>query len=291
MRKVVVYSLVSVDGVAQDPEEFVLDFDAEMEANLAEVIGAQDTVLLGRRMYDQWSEYWPRSDDQPFADFINTVQKFVATSTALARAWTNAEAVVPGARSTTRFSTCPSSPTITASARPGLSGTKLICRSTSSARGTRTSPAQADRPDKAAVVAASASSTGPERTALPSIAARSSALGSATRIMPSTNSRNPISVGIRPALVCGWLSNPSASSSAMTLRIEAGDRAKGRSWDNVRDPTGSPDARKASTRWRKTSRGRSVKPCGISKGLRGSRLKTLKYLAFLFAVAAGATSR
>ena len=62
MRKVVVYTLVSVDGVAQDPETFLFDFDKTMEANLAEVIGTQDVVLLGRRMYDEWSSHWPKSD-------------------------------------------------------------------------------------------------------------------------------------------------------------------------------------------------------------------------------------
>lgn len=94
MRKVVAYTLVSVDGVAEDPEKFVLQFDEVMEANLGEVIATQDTVLLGRRMYDEWSAYWPTSDDQPFADFINSVQKYVATSTPLLATWNNAEAVV-----------------------------------------------------------------------------------------------------------------------------------------------------------------------------------------------------
>jgi dihydrofolate reductase len=93
MRKVVAYMLVSVDGVAEDPEQFLFDFDQEMEANLRRVIQAQDTVLLGRRMYDEWSEYWPQSDDQPFADFINNVQKYVATASPLTREWTNAEAI------------------------------------------------------------------------------------------------------------------------------------------------------------------------------------------------------
>jgi dihydrofolate reductase len=93
MRKVVAYMLVSVDGVAEDPNQFLFEFDDEMEANLAEVIGTQDTVLLGRRMYDEWSEYWPKSDIQPFADFINNVQKYVATATPLTRDWTNAELI------------------------------------------------------------------------------------------------------------------------------------------------------------------------------------------------------
>ena len=83
MRKVVAYMLVSVDGVAEAPDQFVLHFDEVMEANLGDIIGTQDTVLLGRHMYDEWSTYWPTSDDQPFADFINNVQKYVATSTPL----------------------------------------------------------------------------------------------------------------------------------------------------------------------------------------------------------------
>jgi len=93
MRNVVAYTLVSVDGVAENPEQFLFDFDKVMEANLGDVIETQDTVLLGRKMYDEWSDYWPKSDDQPFADFINNVQKYVATATPLTRKWTNAEAI------------------------------------------------------------------------------------------------------------------------------------------------------------------------------------------------------
>jgi dihydrofolate reductase len=93
MRKVVAYMLASVDGVVEAPETFVVDFDSVMEANLSDVIGKQDTVLLGRKMYDEWSNYWPESDDQPFADFINSVRKHVATATPLTREWTNAERI------------------------------------------------------------------------------------------------------------------------------------------------------------------------------------------------------
>ena len=62
----------------------------ELEARL---IGAQDAVLLGRGMYDEWSRYWPTSDEQPFADFINNVKKYVATSTPLTTHWANSEAL------------------------------------------------------------------------------------------------------------------------------------------------------------------------------------------------------
>lgn len=80
MRKVVLYELLSLDGVAESPNEFILHWDDAMDDNLARVIGSQDTVILGRRMYDEWSEYWPPSEIEPFATFINSVSKYVVTS-------------------------------------------------------------------------------------------------------------------------------------------------------------------------------------------------------------------
>ena len=89
MRTIVAYRLVSMDGVAQDPDEFVTTWDDELDANLAEVISSQTTVLLGSGMHDEWARYWPTSDVQPFADFINAVDKRVVTSTPLDGGWTN----------------------------------------------------------------------------------------------------------------------------------------------------------------------------------------------------------
>lgn len=89
MRKVVMYELLSLDGVADDPNGFIADWDDEMDARLGEVIATQDAVILGRASYDDWSRYWPGKDIQPFSDFINPVAKYVATSTPLGREWTN----------------------------------------------------------------------------------------------------------------------------------------------------------------------------------------------------------
>jgi dihydrofolate reductase len=101
MRKLVLYTLMSLDGAVDRPNQYFVAgqesgppvFDAAMLDNETKVIGAQDAVLLGRRMYDEWSEYWPTSDEQPFADFINSVRKYVVTSSPLTNAWHNAEAV------------------------------------------------------------------------------------------------------------------------------------------------------------------------------------------------------
>jgi dihydrofolate reductase len=89
MRKVVVYELLSLDGVAEDPDSVIADWDEAMDANLAAVIATQDAVILGRRSYSEWAQFWPSSQIQPFAAFINGVTKYVATSTPLELGWTN----------------------------------------------------------------------------------------------------------------------------------------------------------------------------------------------------------
>ena len=93
MRKIVVYELLSLDGVAEDPERFFPAWDDAMDANLAAVIATQDAVILGRRSYTEWAQFWPSSRIEPFASFINGVTKYVATSTPLDRDWANATAL------------------------------------------------------------------------------------------------------------------------------------------------------------------------------------------------------
>jgi dihydrofolate reductase len=96
VRKIVVYELLSLDGVAEDPDRFFADWDDAMDANLAAVIATQDAVILGRRSYTEWARFWPTSQIQPFAAFINAVTKYVATSTPLDRDWANATALEGG---------------------------------------------------------------------------------------------------------------------------------------------------------------------------------------------------
>jgi len=89
MRKVVVYELLSLDGVAESPDTFFV-WDDLLDENLAAVIATQDAVVLGRRSYDEWARYWPGSDIEPFATFINETAKHVATSTPLDQGWADA---------------------------------------------------------------------------------------------------------------------------------------------------------------------------------------------------------
>jgi dihydrofolate reductase len=89
MRKVVAFEFLSLDGVAEGPDRFFTDWDDVVDASGATLIATQDAVILGRRSYDEWVEFWPGSEIEPFATFINGVAKYVATSAPLEREWAN----------------------------------------------------------------------------------------------------------------------------------------------------------------------------------------------------------
>jgi dihydrofolate reductase len=95
VRKIVAYTLLSLDGVAEDPDRF-FGWDDVMDARLGEVIATQDAVILGRRSFDEWAPFWPGSDIEPFASFINDVPKHVATSTPLDHDWAGATRIDGG---------------------------------------------------------------------------------------------------------------------------------------------------------------------------------------------------
>ena len=93
-RKVVASELLSLDGVAEGLEDLFVGVEDEvLEENLRRGIAAEDTVLLGRRTFDQWAGFWPTSTIEPFASFINGVEKFVVTSSPLGHTWANSSAV------------------------------------------------------------------------------------------------------------------------------------------------------------------------------------------------------
>jgi len=96
VRDVVLYSLLSLDGVAEEPGNWMFEADDDVFGNLARVIGTQTDVVLGRGTYDYWAGYWPGSDVQPFADFINRRPKHVFTSTPLTPPWAGARVADDG---------------------------------------------------------------------------------------------------------------------------------------------------------------------------------------------------
>ena len=87
MRKIRIMEHVSLDGVISPPGDS--DFaqggwsapyrSPAGAAALAEAQGTSFDLLLGRRTYDLWAEYWPKVKGGPFADGLNAAKKYVAT--------------------------------------------------------------------------------------------------------------------------------------------------------------------------------------------------------------------
>jgi dihydrofolate reductase len=96
VRKIVVYEFMSLDGVAEAERIYGAGWDDALDAQLADVIATQDAVILGRRTYTGWAQFWPSSEIEPFATFINGVTKYVATSTPLDQDWAHTTAIAGG---------------------------------------------------------------------------------------------------------------------------------------------------------------------------------------------------
>src|SRR4051812_8534110 len=79
MQHVVLTHWLSLDGVAEEPSDWFFDDGPELFDLIGRIIATQSDVLLGRGTYDYWQPHWPTSDDEPFASFINSVHKHVAT--------------------------------------------------------------------------------------------------------------------------------------------------------------------------------------------------------------------
>jgi dihydrofolate reductase len=87
MRKIRIMEHVSLDGViapSGDSEFARGGWSAPYRtpagaATLAEVQGTGFDLLLGRRTYDLWADFWPKIKGGPFADALNAATKYVAT--------------------------------------------------------------------------------------------------------------------------------------------------------------------------------------------------------------------
>ncbi len=96
MRRLVINEQLSLDGVMQGPggpEEDTRGgfehggwampyFDEVMGKAAGEGMGSAAGLVLGRKTYDIFTAYWPKQgDDAPFAGFLNSVPKYVASRT------------------------------------------------------------------------------------------------------------------------------------------------------------------------------------------------------------------
>lgn len=90
MRKIIEYTLVSLDGVFAGPVvQRFLDFrdDAYLRDGLGQLL-ACDAMLMGRTTYEIFERIWP-GRAHPWAARLNAMQKYVFSSTLDQADWNN----------------------------------------------------------------------------------------------------------------------------------------------------------------------------------------------------------
>ncbi|TWT12580.1 dihydrofolate reductase family protein [Reyranella sp. CPCC 100927] len=107
MRRIVVATFVSLDGILQAPggpqedptSGFALGgwtapyFDEALGASLGDIFGRPFDLLLGRKTYDIFAAHWPYVSDpnDPIAPVFNRVTKYVASRAKPTLAWQNSQ--------------------------------------------------------------------------------------------------------------------------------------------------------------------------------------------------------
>jgi dihydrofolate reductase len=83
MRKIIAGLFISLDGVVEAPETWHFPyFNDEMGEAVTSQAEASDTMLLGRKTYEEFASYWPnQSSEEPFADVMNDTPKVVVSTT------------------------------------------------------------------------------------------------------------------------------------------------------------------------------------------------------------------
>ncbi|HMB25076.1 MAG TPA: dihydrofolate reductase family protein, partial [Anaerolineales bacterium] len=104
MRKVVVGTFLTLDGVMQapgDPQEDTEGgfthggwqmpyFDEDSGKIMNKSISQTEALLLGRKTYQIFAAYWPSAPaDDPFAKKFNSIPKYVVSTTLDKAAWNN----------------------------------------------------------------------------------------------------------------------------------------------------------------------------------------------------------
>jgi dihydrofolate reductase len=100
MRKIVVLSMITLDGVMQapgGPDEdpaggfeyggWVAPYGDEVSGKVMEKLMKPSDLLLGRKTFEIWEEYWPKHAD--FWPGINDVTKYVLSTTRKKSDWKN----------------------------------------------------------------------------------------------------------------------------------------------------------------------------------------------------------
>jgi dihydrofolate reductase len=93
MRKLIVSNNVTLDGRVDEPRDWALPGnDEEFVKHQTELLSHSDGLVLGRKSYEFFAAVWP-SRSGAFPDRMNTVAKYVASTTLKDPEWDNTQLI------------------------------------------------------------------------------------------------------------------------------------------------------------------------------------------------------
>jgi dihydrofolate reductase len=94
VRKIKSNFFISLDGVVESPNEWHFPyFDDEMGGAVSAGFATADAMLMGRVVYEEWAAYWPEHADEPFGDVMNSMKKYVVSTSLQTADWQNTELI------------------------------------------------------------------------------------------------------------------------------------------------------------------------------------------------------
>jgi dihydrofolate reductase len=89
MRKIIESTLVSLDGVIEDPHVWATPyFDKEAEMHALELLSSADAMMMGRRTYQFFAAAFPHQTGE-YGETVNRISKYVFSSTLKKADWSN----------------------------------------------------------------------------------------------------------------------------------------------------------------------------------------------------------
>ncbi len=91
MRRIINSTYVSLDGVIENPHLWPsLEVEDPTAVTIqTDLLHACDALLMGRHTYDGFAPVWPTRSGDPYSDKINTMPKYVVSSTLHDPEWAN----------------------------------------------------------------------------------------------------------------------------------------------------------------------------------------------------------
>jgi dihydrofolate reductase len=96
MAKLIAQTFLTIDGVMEAPDKWQLQnnlFDEKMGEPIGGAFQSAGALLLGRVTYQEFAAHWPNQKDDPFADLLNNMPKYVVSNTLTSADWKNTKII------------------------------------------------------------------------------------------------------------------------------------------------------------------------------------------------------